>query len=162
MGNTSSLDATDVRILAILQEDCTISIGTVAERVHLSQNACWRRIKRMEEDGVIRKRVALLDATKLGVGVTVFVTVRAGEHSEEWLKTFASAVASIPEVMEFYRLSGDIDYLLRLQISDISSYDSVYKRLIKAAKLTDVSSAFSMEELKQTTALPLPTDIKNS
>ncbi len=162
MTDVSSLDATDVRILAILQEDCTISISAVADQVHLSQNACWRRIKRLEEDGIIRKRVALLDAAKLGVGVTVFVTVRAGEHSEEWLKTFASAVASIPEVMEFYRLSGDIDYLLRLQVSDINSYDKVYKRLIRAAKLTDVSSAFSMEELKQTTALPIPQAAKSS
>jgi len=162
MSDTSSLDATDVRILAILQEDCTISIGAVAEQVHLSQNACWRRIKRLEEDGIIRKRVALLDAAKLGVGVTVFVTVRAGEHSEDWLRTFASAVAAIPEVMEFYRLSGDIDYLLRLQVADINAYDSVYKRLIKAAKLTDVSSAFSMEELKQTTALPLPVELRSS
>lgn len=151
-----SLDAADIRILSALQEDATLSASAVAELVNLSHNACWRRIKRLEDLRVIKRRVAILDARALGMNVTVFVTVRASEHSEEWLDAFAAAVRGIPEVLEFYRMSGDIDYLLKLQVESIESYDAVYKRLIKAAKLTDVSSAFAMEELKHTTALPLP------
>ena len=150
------LDSADVRILTSLQEDASLSVGAVAEQVHLSQNACWRRIKRLEDEGVIRKRVALLDPQKIGVGVTIFVTVRAAEHSEEWLNHFSTAVVSMPEIVEFYRMSGDIDYLLKVQIADIHAYDAFYKKLIRAARLTDVSSAFAMEEIKQTTALPLP------
>jgi Lrp/AsnC family transcriptional regulator len=150
------LDNFDVHILSVLQEDASVSIAEVAERVHLSQNACWRRIKRLEEDGYIRRRVALLDPLKLGAGVTVFVSVRAAEHSEEWLDAFAAAVRCIPEVVEFYRMSGDTDYLLKLQVADIAAYDHVYKRLIKSVRLVDVSSAFAMEELKHTTAIPLP------
>ena len=152
----TTLDAYDIAILRNLQEDADQPIAAVAEEIHLSQNACWRRIKRMEAEGVIKKRVALLDAEKLGVGVTVFVTVRASEHTDAWLKSFATSVARMPEIIEFYRLSGDTDYLLKVQISDIRAYDAFYKRLIKSAKLTDVSSSFSMEEIKQTTALPLP------
>ena len=131
-------------------------VAEVAEQVNLSQNACWRRIKRLEEDGFIARRVALLDPAKLGVGVTVFVTVRTAEHTEEWLESFSSAVRRIPEVMEFHRMSGDIDYLLKLRVADIADYDAVYKRLIRAAKLTDVSSMFAMETIKSTTAIPLP------
>jgi Lrp/AsnC family transcriptional regulator len=152
----TTLDAYDIAILRNLQEDADQPIAAVAEEIHLSQNACWRRIKRLEAEGVIKKRVALLDAEKLGVGVTVFVTVRASEHTDAWLKSFATSVARMPEIIEFYRLSGDTDYLLKVQISDIRAYDAFYKRLIKSAKLTDVSSSFSMEEIKQTTALPLP------
>ena len=151
-----ALDSVDVRILTALQEDASLSVSAVAEQAHLSQNACWRRIKRLEDEGVIRKRVALLDPQKIGVGVTIFVTVRAAEHSEEWLDHFSKAVVSMPEIVEFYRMSGDVDYLLKVQIADIHAYDAFYKRLIKAARLTDVSSAFAMEEIKQTTALPLP------
>ncbi len=128
----------------------------MAEAVNLSQNACWRRIKRLEEEGFVSRRVALLDPEKLGVGVTVFVALRAAEHTEDWLAQFAAAVRRIPEVMEFHRLSGDIDYLLKLRVEDIADYDAVYKRLIRAAKLTDVSSMFVMETLKSTTAIPLP------
>lgn len=156
MSGTVKLDSTDIRILAALQQDASQPVAAIAENVNLSQNACWRRIKRLEDEGVIKKRVALLDAVKLGVGVTVFVTVRTGEHSEDWSENFSAAVARMPEIMEFYRLSGDADYLLKVQIPDIGAYDRFYKRLIQAAKLTDVSSAFSMEEIKQTTALPLP------
>jgi Lrp/AsnC family transcriptional regulator len=150
------LDSTDLRILTSLQEDASLPVSAMAEQAHISQNACWRRIKRLEDVGIIRKRVALLDAQKIGVGMTIFVTVRAAEHSEEWLAHFSSAVVSMPEIVEFYRMSGDVDYLLKVQIADIQSYDAFYKRLIKAARLTDVSSAFAMEEIKQTTALPLP------
>lgn len=156
MTQTVSLDAADVRILSALQADATLSMAALAEIVHLSHNACWRRVKRLEDAGVIRARVALLDAEALGVGVTVFVSVRAREHAQDWLDEFAAAVRDIPEVVEFYRMSGDVDYLLKLQVASIAAYDAVYKRLIKAARLTDVSSAFAMEELKHTTALPLP------
>lgn len=150
------LDALDIAILRTLQADASQPVGAIAEKVHLSQNACWRRIHRLEVEGVIRKRVALLDKEKLGVGMTAFVSVRIGEHSEAWLQSFAAAVARMPEIIEFYRLSGDTDYLLKVQIADIRAYDDFYKRLIASAKLTDVSSSFAMEEIKQTTALPLP------
>jgi len=114
------LDSIDIHILRLLQRDASRSIGDIANSVHLSQNACWRRIKRLEGDGVIQKRVALLDAQKLGVGVTVFVSVRAGEHTEKWLETFTAAVRKLPEVVEFYRMAGDVDYLLKLQVADIA------------------------------------------
>jgi len=152
---TPQIDSIDRKILECLQEDCAQSIAEIADFVHLSQNACWRRIKQLEENGIITKRVALLDPVKLGVGVTVFVTVRAGEHTERWLETFSAAVRKMPEVVEFYRMSGEVDYLLKLQVADIASYDRVYKTLIRSAKLMDVSSAFAMEELKRTTAVPL-------
>jgi Lrp/AsnC family transcriptional regulator len=150
------LDSIDVRILSLLQSDASRSIADIAEAVHLSQNACWRRMKRLDDEGVIRKRVALLDPAKLDVGVTVFVSVRAGEHTEKWLETFTAAVRKMPEVVEFYRMAGDVDYLLKLQVADIAAYDRVYKTLIKSAKLMDVSAAFAMEEMKWTTELPLP------
>jgi Lrp/AsnC family transcriptional regulator len=150
------LDSIDVRILSLLQNDASRSIADIAEAVHLSQNACWRRMKRLDDEGVIRKRVALLDPAKLDVGVTVFVSVRAGEHTEKWLETFTAAVRKMPEVVEFYRMAGDVDYLLKLQVADIAAYDRVYKTLIKSAKLMDVSAAFAMEEMKWTTELPLP------
>jgi Lrp/AsnC family transcriptional regulator len=149
-------DSVDISILALLQKDASRSIAEIAECVHLSQNACWRRIKRLEDEGVIKKRVALLDPEKLGVGVTVFVSVRAGEHTEKWLENFTSAVRKMPEVVEFYRMAGDVDYLLKLQVASIAAYDRVYKSLIRAAKLMDVSAAFAMEEMKRTTELPLP------
>ncbi len=152
----AQLDGIDVKILDLLQNDASQSIADIAGRVHLSQNACWRRIKQLEEEGIIAKRVALLDPNKLGVGVTVFVTVRAGEHTERWLETFSAAVRKMPEVVEFYRMTGEIDYLLKLQVADIAAYDRAYKALIRSAKLMDVSSAFAMEELKRTTAIPLP------
>jgi Lrp/AsnC family transcriptional regulator len=152
----TALDSLDAKILAILQADASRSIAEIADAVHLSQNACWRRIKRLEDEGVIRKRVALLDPEKLGVGITVFVSVRAGEHSENWLETFTAAVRKIPEVVEFYRMAGEVDYLLKLQVANIAAYDRVYKSLIRSAKLMDVSAAFAMEEMKRTTELPLP------
>ena len=153
---TGKLDGTDLRILALLQENAEHSIGTIAEAIHLSQNACWRRIRRLEEEGYILKRVALLDAVKLGAGMTVFVMVRAGEHSQEWLERFAAAVRQIPEIVEFYRMTGEVDYLIKIRVADIAGYDRVYKQLIRSAPLTDVSGAFAMEELKHTTAIPLP------
>ena len=150
------LDGTDLRILDLLQENSERSVGEIAEAIHLSQNACWRRIRHLEEAGYIQKRVALLDAVKLGSGMTVFVMVRAGEHSQEWLDRFADAVRKIPEIVEFYRMTGEVDYLIKIRVADIAGYDRVYKQLIRAAPLTDVSGAFAMEELKHTTAIPLP------
>ena len=154
---TGKLDGTDLRILAILQENAERSISDIAEAIHLSQNACWRRIRQLEEGGYILKRVALLDAVKLGAGMTVFVMVRAGQHSQEWLERFADAVRKIPEIVEFYRMTGEVDYLIKIRVADIAGYDRVYKQLIRSAPLTDVSGAFAMEELKHTTAIPLPT-----
>ena len=159
MGNytmTGKIDGTDLRILDLLQENSERSIGEIAEVIHLSQNACWRRIRQLEEAGYIKKRVALLDAVKLGSGMTVFVMVRAGEHSQEWLDRFADAVRRIPEIVEFYRMTGEVDYLIKIRVADIAGYDRVYKQLIRTAPLTDVSGAFAMEELKHTTAIPLP------
>lgn len=149
------MDATDKRILEILQEDADTPLATIAERVHLSPTPCWRRIQKLRAAGVILRNVALCDARALNVGVTVFVAVRTSQHSQAWLERFAKGVQEIPEVVEIYRMSGDVDYLLRVVVPDIASYDSVYKRLIRIGGLTDVSSSFAMEQLKYTTALPL-------
>jgi len=157
----AGLDSTDCRILQSLQTDASQSLADIAKQVNLSQNACWHRIKHLEEDGIIVKRVALLDPTKLGIGVTVFVLVRVGEHSEEWFQTFATTVRSMPEVVEFYRTSGDVDYLLKLQLADIASYDESYKRLIRSARCADVSAVFSMQEISRTTAVPMRERIPN-
>lgn len=149
------LDNVDRRILALLQSDATLSIADVAERVGLSQTPCWKRIKRLEADGVITGRVALLDRAKLGVGTTVFVSVRTSQHDEDWLVQFAQAIRAIPEVTEFYRMSGDVDYLLKIVCRDIADYDRIYKEMIRAARLSDVSSSFAMEQIKYTTEVPL-------
>ncbi|WP_439533068.1 Lrp/AsnC family transcriptional regulator [Polymorphobacter sp.] len=150
-----TLDEADIRILSALQDDATLSVASVSQRVNMSQNACWRRIKRLEESGVIARRVTLLDPARLGLEMTVFVSIRASEHSEEWLESLNTVVRDMPEVVEFYRMTGDVDYLLKLKVENIGAYDAVYRRLIRAVRLTDVSSAFSMEEIKCTTALPL-------
>ncbi|MFP6742506.1 MAG: Lrp/AsnC family transcriptional regulator [Alphaproteobacteria bacterium] len=149
------MDNIDRNILAQLQADSTIGVADLAERVGLSTTPCWRRIQNLEKAGVIRARVALLDAKALNVGVTVFVRLRTSQHSYDWLESFAAKVAAIDEVIEFYRMSGDVDYLLKIVVPDIASYDDVYKRLIKSAEFSDVNSAFAMEEIKYTTALPL-------
>jgi Lrp/AsnC family transcriptional regulator len=145
----------DRNILAQIQADSTIGVADLAERVGLSTTPCWRRIQNLEKAGVIRARVALLDAKALNVGVTVFVRLRTSQHSYDWLEGFAAKIAAIDEVVEFYRMSGDVDYLLKIVVPDIASYDEVYKRLIKSAEFSDVNSAFAMEEIKYTTALPL-------
>ena len=149
------MDKIDTKILAALQEDANIPISELAERVGLSKTPCWKRVQKLEADGVIRSRVALLDPEKLNVGVTVFATVRTREHTLEWIEAFADAVKQIPEVVEFYRMSGDIDYMLPIVVPDIAGYDAVYKRLIAQISLYDVSSSFAMERIKYTTALPL-------
>ncbi|MCI3132456.1 Lrp/AsnC family transcriptional regulator [Phenylobacterium aquaticum] len=150
-----SLDPIDRRILRELQADATISIADLAERVGLSQTPCWKRVKRLTDEGVIERRVALLDRDKLDLGLVVFVAVRAARHDEEWLNAFARGAASLPEVVEFYRMSGETDYLLKVIVRDIAAYDRFYKRLIATAPLGDVSSSFAMEQIKFTTALPL-------
>lgn len=149
------MDQIDKKILACLQEDASLPVGEIAERVGLSATPCWRRIRNLEDAGVIQSRVALLNPEKLNVGVTVFVGVKTSQHSYDWLERFAAAVSEIDEVVEFYRMSGDIDYMLRIVVPDIAGYDAVYKRLIQAADLSDVSSSFAMERIKFTTALPL-------
>ncbi|MFW6092689.1 MAG: Lrp/AsnC family transcriptional regulator [Pseudomonadota bacterium] len=149
------MDRIDRHILQVLQADATVSVQGVGDRVGLSHNACWRRIKRLEEAGIIRKRVALVDPKQVGYGVTVFVTVRTSHHTEDWLERFATGVAALPEVMEFYRLSGDTDYLLKVLVADIAEYDRFYKKLIRIAPLYDVSSSFAMEQVKYTTEIPV-------
>jgi len=149
------MDATDRAILALLQEDSTLALARIARRVGLSATPCWRRIQKLEEAGIIRKRVALLDGGELNVGVTVFVSVRTNRHDREWLEIFAKTVTEFPEVVEFYRMSGDVDYLLKVVVANIAAYDDFYKRLIEKVPLHDVSSSFAMEQIKYTTALPL-------
>ncbi|MEM1435313.1 MAG: Lrp/AsnC family transcriptional regulator [Pseudomonadota bacterium] len=156
MTESVSLDRIDRAILHHLQLDAAQTHQELAERVNLSTNACWRRVRRLEDAGFIDARVALLNRQALGVPVTVFVALRTTEHNESWLRQFAAGVATVPEVMEFYRMSGDTDYLLKVVVRDIADYDRVYKRLISIAPLSDVSSSFAMECLKSTTALPLP------
>ena len=151
---TISLDATDRRLLAILQEDATLSIAELAERVGLSQTPCWKRIKRLQDTGVIVARVALLDREALDLPLVVFVSIKTSQHDEGWLEAFKKASA-LPEVVEFYRMSGEVDYLLKVVVRDIAAYDRFYKRLIATAPLTDVSSSFAMEQIKFTTALPI-------
>jgi Lrp/AsnC family transcriptional regulator len=149
------MDSIDHKILAILQDDSTIAVAEIAERVGLSATPCWRRIQNLEKAGVIRRRVALLEPKALNLGVTVFVGLKTSQHSQDWLETFARKIAAIDEVVEFYRMSGDVDYLLKIVAPDIAGYDAVYKRLIAAIEFSDVSSSFAMEEIKYTTALPL-------
>ena len=151
----SKLDKTDIRILELLQEDCTLPVAEIGRRVGLSTTPCWRRIQKLEADGVIRARVALLDRDKLDVGTTVFAFIRTSEHSREWLERFHAAIEDLPEVVEFYRMSGQVDYLLRIVVPDIRQYDVVYKKLISRIELSDVSSSFAMEQIKFTTRLPL-------
>lgn len=148
------MDAIDEKILRCLQDDCTLPVAEIAERAGLSTSPCWRRIQKLSDDGVIRRRVALLDAEKINVGVNVFVSIRTNQHNMAWAEKFCREVAKIPEVVEFYRMSGQVDYLLRVVVPNIAAYDAVYKRLIKVADLYDVSSSFAMETIKYTTALP--------
>lgn len=149
------MDVTDRQILEILQRDATMPLAEIARRVGLSSTPCWRRIQKLEEAKVIRGRVAVLDSQKINAGVTVFVSIKTSQHNADWLGRFADIVNRIPEVVEFYRMSGEIDYLLRVVVPDIAAYDDFYKRLIADIDLDDVSSSFSMEQIKYTTALPL-------
>ncbi len=152
---TDSIDKTDRAILAILQNDATLSVDAISERVSLSRNACWRRIKQMEEAGILKARVALVDATKIGLGLPVFVLMRAADHSPDWLAKFDRAVRILPEIIGAHRMSGDLDYVLRVQVADVADYDRFYKRLIKLVPVRDISASFVMENIKDTTALPV-------
>ncbi|QPN28790.1 Lrp/AsnC family transcriptional regulator [Brucella sp. BO2] len=152
---TASMDDIDRKILAKLQNDGTLSVDSLSERVNLSRNACWRRVKRMEDDGVIKGRVALVDAEMVGYGLSVFILVRTSAHDPEWLNKFRAAVARFPEIVGAYRMTGDLDYVLKARISDVRAYDRLYQRLIACVPLSDVSASFVMEEIKDTTAVPL-------
>jgi Lrp/AsnC family transcriptional regulator len=149
------MDAIDLKILAIIQEDVTPPLADIASRVGLSQTPCWKRIQRLESKGVISKRVAILSPEALGFGLTVYVSIVSGEHSDKWLAKFTEQVTEMPEVIEFFRLAGDVDYMLRVVVTDIAQFDEFYKRLIAIAPLQKVTSHFAMEKIKSTTALPL-------
>ncbi|WP_180897593.1 Lrp/AsnC family transcriptional regulator [Martelella soudanensis] len=149
------MDRLDRKILRLIQEDSTLAVADIGKKVGLSTTPCWRRIQKMEEEGIITRRVALLDPEKVNANVTVFVSIRTNTHSVEWLKRFSEVIADFPEVLEFYRMSGDVDYLLRVVVPDIAAYDAFYKRLIAKIEIRDVSSSFAMEQIKFSTELPL-------
>jgi Lrp/AsnC family transcriptional regulator len=149
------MDAIDRKILAVLQQDASLSVAEIGSRVGLSSTPCWKRIQKLEGEGVIQRRVAVVDPDKIGLGVSVFVAIETGDHSQEWLRRFAEVVEAMPEVMEFYRMAGDVDYMLRVVCASIQDYDVFYKKLISAIPLKNVTSRFAMERIKQTTALPI-------
>ncbi|MCZ7660467.1 MAG: Lrp/AsnC family transcriptional regulator [Xanthobacteraceae bacterium] len=149
------MDAIDRKILAVLQEDASLSVAEVGNRVGLSSTPCWKRIQKLEAEGVIARRVAVVDPDKIGLGVAVFVAIETGDHSDAWLANFAQVVSAMPEVMEFYRMAGDVDYMLRVVVGSIQEYDAFYKRLISTVPLKNVTSRFAMERIKSTTALPI-------
>jgi len=150
------MDAIDRKILAVLQDNAALSVAEIGSRVGLSSTPCWKRIQRLEADGVIQKRVAIIDQDSIGLGISVFVSIETGDHSQDWLDKFAKTVTAMPEVMEFYRMAGDVDYMLRVVVPDIAGYDGFYKRLISTVALKNVTSRFAMEKIKSTTALPIP------
>ena len=149
------MDAIDRKILAVVQQDASLSVAEIGQRVGLSSTPCWKRLQRLEADGVILRRVALIDPQKVGLGITVFVSVETGDHSQDWLTRFAETVGAMPEVMEFYRMAGDVDYMLRVVVADIAGYDTFYKKLIATVPLKNVTSRFAMERIKSTTSLPI-------
>lgn len=149
-------DAIDRRILHVLQEDASLSVAEIGARVGLSATPCWKRIQKLENEKVITGRVALVDQNKVGLGLTVFVSIESFDHSDTWLKKFATAVKAMPEVIEFYRMAGDVDYMLRVVVADMSSYDVFYRNLIASVALKNVSSRFAMEKIKSVTSLPIP------
>ena len=149
------MDEIDRKLLGLLQQDCTLSIAEMADRVGLSPTPCWKRIQKLEAGGVVLRRVALVDPARVGMGVTVFVAIEAGSHSPEWLGRFAAAVEAMPEVLEFHRMAGDVDYMLRVVTADMAEYDAFYKRLIAVVPLKNVTSRFAMERIKSSTAVPL-------
>ncbi len=149
------MDDMDLRILKILQLDSSLAASDVARRVGLSASPCWKRINRLQSEGIIKRRTAVLDAERLGFGLTVFVSIKTGEHSSGWLKDFADKITAMPEVMEFHRMAGEVDYMLKVVVRDMKVFDEFYKRLIDMTALSDVTSRFSMEIIKETTALPI-------
>ncbi|WP_313803280.1 Lrp/AsnC family transcriptional regulator [Sphingobium sp.] len=156
MNTDIKIDSIDVRILNVLQRDASLSMQQIGEEVGLSANPCWRRIKRLEDLGIIQRRAAIIDTARLGLGMTCFVSIRTNRHSKDWLDSFAKGILMIPEIVECHRMTGDVDYLLKIVIADIAHYDRVYRRLIATVpELADVSSTFSMERLKNETAIDL-------
>ena len=150
------VDKTDCQLLALLQKDCTLSLQTLADAVNLTTTPCWKRLKRLEDDGVIRGKVALLDPEKLGLALTAFVLLKTQQHSREWYSRFVSLVETMPEVLGFWRMAGEYDYLIQVQVADMKRYDEFYKKLVNGIPgLSDVTSSFAMEQIKYTTALPL-------
>ena len=152
------MDSIDRKILELLQRDTTLSIAEIGAQVGLSQTPCWKRIQRLEAQGVIERRVALLNPEKLGLGLTVFVSIETNDHSQGWLQRFAETISALPEVVEIYRMAGDVDYMLRVVVTDMQAYDEFYKRMIAAIPLKNVTSRFAMERVKATTVLPLPAE----
>ena len=149
------MDSKDIKILALLQENASLPMNEISRRVHLSQTPCWRRIQKLEELGVIEKRVAILNASAIGFGVSAFVEVHAPDHSEQWHSGFANAVSDMPEIMEVHRMAGEVDYLLRVAVRSMEDYDAFYRRFIAKVTARRVTSRFSMERVKSTTAYPI-------
>lgn len=149
------MDKKDIEILSLLQEDATTPVNVLAEAINLSSTPCWRRIQKLQEDGVIRRQVVLCDPEQLNLGLTGFVAIRTNQHNREWTERFVSGACDIPEIVEIYRMSGNIDYMLKVMVPDVAGYDAVYKKLIMVVDLLDVSTSFAMEVVKHTTALPL-------
>lgn len=145
----------DIRILTALQEDASLSIESLSERTGIARNTCWRRLKQLEESGIIKGRVAILDAEKAGCGLSVLIFIRTRDHDVAWFERLKEAVVPMPEVVSFYRTSGDVDYVLRARVFDVKAYDRLYQKLIKKVALADVSASFIMEEVKEETAIPL-------
>lgn len=150
------IDTFDAKILTLLQADCEMALEQVGEHVGLSRNAVWRRIKALEAAGVIRARVALLDPGALGLGLTVFMLIRTARHTPDWLDQFARATRDLPQILGAYRMTGDLDYLIRARVADVKDYDRLYQSLVRRVDLADVSASFVMEEIKETTVLPVP------
>ncbi len=154
-GYMQNIDTFDHKILAALQRDATRSMDDLSVEIGLSRNACWRRIRALETAGIIKGRVALVDAAKVGLGLTVFMQIRTNAHAPDWLRKFSTATKALPEIQGVYRMSGDLDYLIRARVADMAGYDRLYQMLIARVELSDVSASFVMEEIKETTALPL-------
>ncbi|MBT07302.1 MAG: transcriptional regulator [Rhodospirillaceae bacterium] len=149
------MDEIDVKILKLLQRNCNLPASEIAEKVGLSTSPCWKRIARLRETGIIKNQLSILDANKLGFGLTAYVSIKTGEHSGSWLDEFSKTVTNMPEVMEFHRMAGDVDYMLKVIVADIDSFDKFYKRLIASSALSEVTTRFSMEKIKETTELPI-------
>lgn len=152
---TQNIDNIDRDLINLLQKDASLSVDALAERVTLSRNACWRRVKRLETEGIVQKRVALIDPAAVGLGLQVYVLIKTNDHSAQWLTSFRKAVASLPEIMAAQRMTGDLDYVLRVRVADVAAYDRFYQRLIDKVQIADVSASFVMEDIKDTTILPI-------
>jgi Lrp/AsnC family transcriptional regulator len=153
------MDSTDRKILNLLQTDASLTVKQIAQQIPLSVTPCWKRIQKLEQNGFIRARVALLDPKKVNASVTVFMAIKTDQHTSDWIERFNREVSQLPEVMEIYRMSGEIDYLLRVVVSSIEAYDAFYKKLIDRIELANVTSSFAMEQIKYTTALPVGVDV---